>query len=191
MKSNGHTGILKRIVLSASGLIAALSLTACEGQSILTPKPPELNKLFEFSANITCDTGSFSALFSRTAIGSWEVTVTEPYELQGITFTYTKGNAGASLDGLTADMLTSEFSSSPVACIAEALENAVQDGLASVVYADNSYTVHSGGTVLSFPQGSNVPGGFEITDKQIKGEITEFNVTEEIFKDGADVVLVL
>lgn len=191
MRSNGHTGILKRIVLSAAGLIAALSLTACEGQNLLAPKPPELNKLFKFSANITCGTGGFSALFSRTAIGSWEVTVTEPYELQGITFTYTKGNAGASLDGLTAEALTSEFSYSPVACIAEALENAVQDGMASVVYADNSYTVHSGGTVLSFPQGSNVPGGFEIADKQIKGEITEFNIIEEIFKDGADVVLVL
>lgn len=191
MKSNGHTGILKRIVFSAAALIAALSLTACEGQNLLAPKPPELNKLFKFSANITCDTGGFSALFSRIAIGSWEVTVTEPYELQGITFTYTKGNAGASLDGLTAEALTSEFSSSPVACIAEALENAVQDGMASVVYADNSYTVHSGDTVLSFPQGSNVPGGFEIADKQIKGEITEFNVIEEIFKDGADVVLVL
>ena len=83
----------------------------------------------------------------------------------------------------------SELSGSPVVHITDALEAAVQDGMASVVYGDNSYAVNSGGTVLYFEQGSGTPKAFEISDKQIKGEISEFNITEEIFKDGADVVL--
>ncbi|MCM1054629.1 MAG: hypothetical protein NC394_03815 [Bacteroides sp.] len=182
---------IKKALAAAFAFITVLTFTSCGAQKLLSPKPPDLNKLFTFSANVSCGASSFSALFSRAAIGCWEVTVTEPYELQGITFTYTKGKAGASLDGLAAETLTSDFSSSPVACIAEALENAVQDGLASVVYEDGSYSVHSGGTVMTFPQGSSSPNGFELTEKRIKGEITEFNVVEEIFKDGADVVLVM
>ena len=183
--------VFKKLILTSAALAAAVFFTACEGQSFLAPKPPDLNKLFNFTASISTEKGDFSALFSRTAIGSWEITVTEPYELQGISFSYAKGTAAASLGELNVEALTSEFSFSPVASIAEALENAVQDGGASVIYGDGVYTLQSGGTVLSFLQGSGVPNGFEISEKRIKGEITEFNVTEDIFKDAADVVLVL
>lgn len=182
---------LKKIALTAAAVIGAISLTACEGQNLLAPKPPNLNKLFSFTASVTCETGDFSALFSRTAIGNWDVTITEPYELQGISFSYTKNGIKASLDELSAEPPVTEFSGSPVTYIADALEAAVQDGTASVVYGDGSFAVNAGDTVMYFEQGSGVPNAFEITSKQIKGEISEFNITEEIFKDGADVVLML
>ncbi len=60
-----------------------------------------------------------------------------------------------------------------------------------MVYGDQSYAVNSGNTVMYFQQGSAVPEAFEIPEKQIKGEISEFNITGEIFRDGADVVLML
>lgn len=180
---------IKKLLLTAAAIAGMISLTACEGQNLLAPKPPNLNKLFNFTASVTGNEGEFSALFTRNAVGSWEITVTEPYELQGVTFSYAKGEVTASLDGLSAAPSMSELSGSPIVYITDALEAAVQDGMASVVYGDNSYAVNSGSTVLYFEQGSGTPKAFEISDKQIKGEISEFNITEEIFKDGADVVL--
>ena len=180
---------IKKLLLTAAALISALSLTACEAQNILAPKPPNLNKLFNFTASITCTTGNFSALFSRTAIGNWEITLTEPYELQGVSFSCSKNGVTASLEELSAAPSMSDFSDSPITYIANSLESAVQNSSASVIYGDSTYAVNAGDTVLYFEQGSAVPKAFEITDKQIKAEISEFNITEEIFKDGADVVL--
>ena len=182
---------IKTILLTAALTLGALTLTACEGQNLLSPKPPDLNKLFTFSASISCETGNFSALFTRTAMGSWDITLTEPYELQGITFSRTKEGVKASLENLSAKSLTSEFSDSPLTFITDSIESAVQNGNASVVYGDQSYAVNSGNTVMYFQQGSAVPEAFEIPEKQIKGEISEFNITGEIFRDGADVVLML
>ncbi len=180
---------IKTILFTAALTLGALTLTACEGQNLLSPKPPELNKLFTFSASISCDTGNFSALFTRSAMGSWDITLTEPYELQGITFSRGKDGAKASLADLSAESLANEFSNSPLTYITDSLESAVQNGNASVVYGDQSYAVNSGDTVIYFQQGSAVPCAFEIPEKQIKGEITEFNITGEIFRDGADVAL--
>ena len=89
---------IKTILLTAALTLGALTLTACESQNLLSPKPPDLNKLFTFSASISCETGNFSALFTRTAMGSWDITLTEPYELQGITFSRTKEGIKASLE---------------------------------------------------------------------------------------------
>ena len=108
-----------------------------------------------------------------------------------MSFSCSKNGTEASFYELTAVPSTSDFSNSPLTYIADALETAVQNGNASVIYGDSGYAVNAGDTVLYFEQGSAVPNAFEITDKQIKAEISEFNITEEIFKDGADVVLVL
>lgn len=182
---------IKKLLITAAAIIGILSLTACEGQTLLAPKPPNLNKLFSFTASISCQKGDFSAMFSRTAIGNWEITLTEPYELQGVSFSYSKNGVTATLDELSASPSMSDFSDSPVTYIADALETAVQNSAASVVYGDASFAVNSGDTVMYFEQGSSVPNAFEIADKSIKGEIGEFNITEEIFKDGADVVLMM
>ncbi len=182
---------IKTILFTAALTLGALTLTACEGQNILSPKPPDLNKLFTFSASISCETGNFSALFTRTAMGSWDITLTEPYELQGITFSRTGDGVNASLDNLSAKVLSDGYSNSPLTFITDSIESAVRDSSASVVYGDQSYAVNSGDTVMYFQQGSAVPSAFEIPEKQIKGEISEFSVMGEIFRDGADVVLML
>lgn len=182
---------LKKFLLTAAAIAGLFTMTACENQNILAPKPPNLNKLFNFTASVTCETSSFSALFSRTAVGSWDITITEPYEIQGISFSCSKNGTEASFYELTAAPSTSDFSNSPLTYIADSLETAVQNSSASVIYGDSGFAVNAGDTILYFEQGSAVPKAFEITDKQIKAEISEFNITEEIFKDGADVVLVL
>lgn len=176
------------LLITAAGLI--FSLTACEGQSILTPKPPDLNKNFEFTADITCGDQEFSAWFGRNGVGKWQAALTQPYEVQGVNFTYNKGTAAASFEGITIDNLNEDFSSSPICAIITELENAVQDINAAVIYKDGGYTVQTGNTVLSFAQGTAQPESFEISSEGIKGTVTDFKITGEIFEGGADIVLV-
>lgn len=174
--------------ISAAGLI--LSLTACEGQNILAPKPPDLDKTFEFTADIACGDSEFSAWFGRTGVGKWQAALTQPYEIQGINFTFDRGTAAASFEGMTVDTLTEDFALSPICGLITELEKAVQDANAAVIYGDGGYSVQTGNTVMSFEQGKAEPNAFEIASEGIKGTITDFKVTGEIFEEGADVVFV-
>lgn len=185
-----NKSILKKFlsIITAAGLI--FSLTACEGQNILAPKPPDLNKNFEFTADITCGDSKFSAWFGRNGVGKWQAALTQPYEVQGVNFTYNRGTASASFEGITIDTLNEDFTSSPVCTIITELENAVQDINAAVIYGDGGYRVQTGNTVLSFTQGTAQPDGFEISSEGIKGTVTDFKITGEIFEGGADIVLV-
>lgn len=186
-----------KILKRAIGLIAAagctfglLTLTSCENGGILAPKAPDLNKQFDMTAEVTCGDSSFAFTASRISVGRWKVVMNEPYEVQGVTFSYSKDGFTAALEEVGEQELTSDFGSSPIAAIVSALENAVQDPNGAVAYDDKGYKVSSGESVLSFEQGSSAPTGFEIPKEKISGRITDFAVTGEIFKDGADVAIV-
>ena len=171
----------------AAAILCAVSLASCSGQSFLTPSAPNLNKQLALTAHFTSGDSSFTADFVRTSVGKWQVTVTEPYEVQGVTFTYSGGNASASFGDFSADTLTADFAASPPALIISALENTVQDNAANVTYQADTYTVQSGSCTLTFPQGSAAPVAIELPE--LKAEISNFKVTGEIFPDDVDVIV--
>lgn len=184
---------LKKITQCAAAmgcLIGLLTLTACKNGGILAPKTPDLNKQFDLTAEVVWDDGEFSLTASRISVGRWKVVLNEPYEVQGVEFGYSKDGFTAAFGGIGEESLISDFAGSPIAVMIDALENAVQDSNAAVAYLDGEYRISSGECVLSFPQGSASPMGFEIPKEKISGKITDFKVIGDIFKDGADVVIV-
>ena len=185
--------IFKKVIefaAAAGCTIGLLMLTSCESGGILAPKAPDLNKQFELTAEVAWGDSSFAVTASRVSVGRWNVVMNEPYEIQGVSFGYSKDGFSALMDGVGEEELTSDFSGSPIAVMIDALENVAQDTNAAVVYLDGEYRVSSGDCVLSFEQGSAAPVGFEIPKEKISGKITDFKVTGDIFKDGADVVIV-
>lgn len=185
--------ILKNAVKCVAAVgcaVGLLSLTSCENGGILAPKAPDLNKQFDMTAEAAWGDSSFAFTASRISVGRWKVVMNEPYEVQGVTFGCSKDGFTASVDGMSEETLTSDFVRSPIAVMIGALEDAVQDSNAAVSYQDGGYRVSSGEGVLSFEQGSSAPVGFEIPKEKISCKITDFTVTGEIFKDGADVVIV-
>ena len=171
--------------------ICVLALAACGSNGgILTPKPPDMNKLFTFSANITQGEQSYSVQLDRTDAGKWQVTFAEPYTLQGVSFSYSKEGVSADYDGISAPSLTDDFSSSFIAVMVRSLESAVQDGNGAVRYNENGFTVQSGECILSFPKNSDKPNKFEIAKEKIQGEITDFRFNGDVVLSGADVVVV-
>ena len=180
--------ILKVVLKCGAALLCAVSLASCSGQSFLAPSAPNLNKQFQMTARVTSGDSTFTADFSRTSVGRWQVTVTEPYEVQGVTFTCSGGNASASFGEFSADTLTADFAASPPALMISAMENTVQDGAANVAYQSDTFTVQSGNCLLTFQHGSAAPIAMELPN--LKAEITDFRITGDIFPDGADVIVV-
>lgn len=168
-------------------MLCAISLASCSGQSLLAPSPPDLNKQFTLTARVTGGDGSFTANFTRSNVGRWQVTVTEPYEVQGVSFAYSSGGVSASFGELSAEALTADFAASPPALLISAFENTVQDPAASVAYQSDAYTVQSGNCTLTFQKGSYAPTAIELPG--LKAEITDFKITGEVTPGGADVVI--
>ncbi len=170
--------------------VCALALAACGSNGILAPKAPNLNKQLEMTADVSCGDDNFSISLSRNAIGKWQAVLLEPYEVQGIGFNYSRGEVSASLEGISAEKLTSDFDSSPLGIIISSLENALQDNNGTVTYADGGYTVRSGDCILAFEQGSAAPISIEISKARISAKVRDFTVKGDILKDDPDVMLV-
>ena len=168
-------------------MLCSLALASCSGNGLLAPSAPDLNKQFTLTATVTSGDSSFTADFTRSHVGHWQVTVTEPYEVQGVSFTYMGGSTSAAFGELTADTVTADFAASPPGLIISAFENTVQDSAAGVAYQADTYTVQSGNCLLTFQQGSAAPIALELPE--LKAEITDFRITGEIFPNGADVVV--
>lgn len=182
---------VKKAIKSAVVSFCALVLAACGSNGgILAPKAPDLNKLFTMTANITQGEKSYALQLDRTEIGRWKVTFSEPYQLQGVSFIYSKEGVSACYDGLSAESLTDDFSSSLAAVIIRTLETAVQDNTGAVKYSENGFTLQSGECILSFPKSGDKPNSFEIPKEKIFGEITDFRFNEDLFSNGADVVII-
>lgn len=186
----GHMNLIKKVIGFTAASACALVLSACGSSGILAPKAPDLNKQFDMTADVVCGDSSFSLTMSRTSVGRWRVVLNEPYEVQGVTFGYAKDGVTAALDGVGVDEITSDFGASPIAVMINAFESVIGDNNAAVTYLDGGYRVSSGDCVLSFENGSSNPVGFEIPKEKISGKVSEFTVTGELFKDGADVVVI-
>lgn len=187
--------IFNVLLKCCAALLCAVTLASCSGQGLLAPSAPDLNKQFTLTARVTSEGNSFTADFTRLHVGHWQVTLTEPYEVQGVSFDYSGGSASATFGDMAANALTADFAASPPALIISAFEDTVQDNTASTAYQQDTYTVRSGTCTLTFAQGSSAPIAMELPS--LKAEITDFKITGEITSsrtdgatNGADVVVV-
>ena len=168
--------------LGAILIAAVLTLAGCKNAGgFLAPKAPDLNKKFAFSAALTYGSETISANFAREDIGKWTVEITEPYQIQGVTFSIDGSSISASFGGLTAEsVFPSSFADSELSALIRNVESAVQDTSGQVNYNEDSYTVAWPDLLLSFPNNSGAPTAVEIPSLGIKGEISEFRVIGEI-----------
>ena len=178
----------KAILKCGAATLCAITLASCSGQGFLAPSAPDLNKQFTLTAHVTCGDSDFTADFTRSNTGKWQVTLTEPYEVQGVTFTYSAGKVSAGYGNLTADALTADFADSPPGLIISAFEDTVQDSSPSTSYQKEAYIVRSGSCTLTFAQDSGAPILMELPN--LKAEISDFKITGDILPEKSDVIIV-
>lgn len=179
---------LKKAIKALTALICAAALTACGAEGILSPKAPDLNRLFAMKAKITHGEESYTAELNRLTEGKWKMTFSEPYQLQGVSFIYTKDGVFASYEGMN-QQVSADCASSLPAVLIKSLETAVLDSNASLRSDENGFILQSGDCLISFAKDEAVPDKFEISKERIFGEITEFKFNENLFSEGQDVVL--
>lgn len=182
---------LQKAVRCAAVTACILTFSACGSNGgILAPKAPDLNKQFEMSADVVCGEDNYSVTLARTSVGRWSMVINEPYELQGIELVFSAEKTSAKLDGAEIERLSQDFSKSSISAMITALENAVLDRNGTMGYLDGGYNVTSGDCILSFEQGSASPSSFDIPKEKISGKVNKFTVTGEIFKNGAEAVVI-
>lgn len=160
---------------------AALLLTSCSDGGILAPKAPNMDKSYTMTAQVTAGESGFTADFNRKGTGIWTITLTEPYEAQGLVINYKSGAVSASMGDFSAENLTDDFAYSPISAIISAMEEAA-GGNGKVTVTDDGLLFQSGECLVLYSE--SVPARIELPSARISAEITEFKTMPE-----ADVVL--
>ena len=128
---------MKRIVLLAVPTLLALS--ACSqaptASSVALPDIP-----FRADAKLSYNSIGFSAEITRTAAGKWELTVTEPYPLEGLKTELCGDETRVTMYGLEASADTCDNAVSAAKAIASAYDAAVKSS-GSFTATDDGYTM--------------------------------------------------
>lgn len=164
---------------------AALLLTSCSDGGILAPKAPDMDKSYKLTAQVTAGESGFTADFNRKGTGIWTITLTEPYEAQGLVINYKSGAVSASMGDFSAENLTDDFAYSPISAIISAMEE-MAGGNGKVTVTDDGSLVQTGECLMLYGKGSSSPKHMELPNQKISAEITNFTVTGSA---DADVIL--
>lgn len=95
--------MLSKLKLVAAAFVAAgtLLLSGCGGKLPFTQKPPDFNKTYTVTADITFDNLKAKANLTRVTSDEWEFAFTEPKQLNGLTIKLNSERFAASLGGLS------------------------------------------------------------------------------------------
>ncbi|MCL2632885.1 MAG: hypothetical protein FWD34_00030 [Oscillospiraceae bacterium] len=104
-------------------VFSLILISACSGVTRINPDSLKLNKAYEFTVNMSKGEFNTVARFARKNADIWEITLLEPFALEGISLTYNKGVVSADFDGVTAN--SEKIQPNAVyAIVISALENA-------------------------------------------------------------------
>ena len=121
--------IIRRAIMKKISLVLAvfsalvLTLSACAGVSFLSPDDLDLDKAYNFSANMSFGSFDASAQFERQSASVWNVTFSEPYALAGMEIVYRSGEVTSRFEGV--EFTAPGNSDAVVAQIIDAFEDAI------------------------------------------------------------------
>ncbi|MCL2036213.1 MAG: hypothetical protein FWG83_02350 [Oscillospiraceae bacterium] len=81
-------------------MVLCLLLNACSADGKIDPQKLKIDKSYKFTADIQYGEFNATALFVRTNTEQWEITLFEPYALEGMSLTYDNGKTTATFEGL-------------------------------------------------------------------------------------------
>ncbi|MCL1788823.1 MAG: hypothetical protein FWG33_00515 [Oscillospiraceae bacterium] len=176
----------KTFILPAIAMIIAVAMTACSGVSTMNPDRLKIDKSYKFSANILYGELRATAEFERKDTQVWEVVLTEPFALEGMTLTYYQGEVTAYFEGLD-NSQTLPASNNNTADIASllicAFENAVNGEGREVISNGEEIRVSSragnpaNSYELIFDKKSLAPVSMKIPEKSFTADFSEVQVS--------------
>lgn len=154
-------------------IIGTLVFSGCSGNPI--SKTRNLDSSFTAEAKISVGAESFSGRLSRISENNWELIITEPFALEGLTAVIDENGTRLKMLGMEASADFSDSALSAVKLISDAFDSAVKNTVTDLVSTgtneNGSYTL-----ILSedgYPSEINLPEfGISVTVSEWE-EITE------------------
>ena len=162
------------IILS---LVMMLSLCACGGMGD-KKCTPKLDSTFTVTADIEYDGNTYSAVFTRCDVNSWDAEFSAPDNLSGIILSFKNNNVEASYNGLSFSVpKTALPMKSMIAAFIDACEKAASEGELTGEQKEDELAVSGetelGKYLLKFDKNSQL-SGFEMDNLKLKMKFTDF-----------------
>jgi len=146
------------------------ALTACSGITNINPERLKIDKAYNFTANIQHSDFAVTASFERSAANVWEITISEPFALAGMVFSYNNGTTSATFEGLTAPNASGD--SAVYEQIITAFEHAVNGQGRQAISTGEEIRVSSNLYELVFDKASLMPMSLSIPSAAISAEFS-------------------
>ena len=156
--------------------MAAAGIMAVSGcSSPAAASKPDIDKCFTAEAEIKIGGEVLSGNISRKSEGCWELCVTEPFALEGLTVTVDGDTTRLSMLGMEASADFSDNALSAVRLMTEAFEWAADNEC----YTENTFqgTNENGGFVITVDEGGT-PTGISLSGHGIAVKLSEWTETE-------------
>jgi hypothetical protein len=129
----------KTIVIIAVLSLLSLLLGACTGITSINPERLKIDKAYEFTADMQYGEFHSTAQFNRINPDEWEVALTEPFALEGVTMSYRNGETTAQFEGLSGVLGTGGIAE----LIITSFENAIGGEGREVISSKEQITITS------------------------------------------------
>ena len=129
------------VILTAIIAAALTLLTACSGVSSMNPEKLKIDRAYKFTANICFGDSNVKAGFERRNANLWEVTLMEPYPLEGVVLVYENGMSSAKFEGFEATV--ADEGDGIAKRVIDAFENAINGEGREVMAAGEEITITS------------------------------------------------
>ncbi|MCL2086189.1 MAG: hypothetical protein FWH05_01170 [Oscillospiraceae bacterium] len=138
----------------------------------------QMDKAYSFNAQINYNEMSAAAYFERFSQGRWNVNLTEPYELQGISLYFKDDMAKATFAGITVDLSHLPEISTIAEKLIDTLENAIASEGTQAIRAGDTIEIMGmtqfGGYKLVLDSKTKLPVSVVVPDNNLR--ITFSNV---------------
>ncbi len=177
---------MKRFIFCI-GLASVMTLSACSAQ-LMTAKP-DLEKSFCAEAEIKAGGETIKGKLTRKAENYWELQVTEPFALEGLTAVMDNEGTKLSMFGYEADVDFSENAVSALRLIAEAYESAADNAGGFKEKICDGTNENGNYTVLVDEEGK--PAALSIPQAKVSVQLSEWTeCTDDTGENQEDILVV-
>ncbi len=165
---------MKRFIL-CTGIVLALGMTGCT--AAIPNKKPDLEKSFSAEVKMKVGSEALSGCISRLGEEQWELKVSEPFALEGLTVTMDSEGTKLSMLGFEAQADFSDSALSGLKLVAEAYEKAADsvDG-----FVDNAFSgTNENGCYSVYLDENGVIKGITVDDYNIEVQFSGWAERDE------------
>lgn len=159
--------------------VFAVLLSACTGVARISPDDLNIDKAYKLGADIRYGELNAKATLERTNANVWQITLNEPFALEGIVLEYNQGELTMSMDNLSSGAINENaVENAPYKQIIDSFENAVNGEGREIIVTGEEIKITSNSYELALNKNSLEPISLTMSGKNITVDFYEAQVSQ-------------